>query len=238
MRRLIEFLSMISVIGLIAFFLWMRHNAVVTSTAALPSPKMQDATPGAAQNVHTQDDQPDYPEREQARDMVTIVSPLGDYMSRPHRDRDGEGASHDTDDPSTQPSDASGHVTGSRVGTGNPILHKTFLLAKAANLPFEISPHTAIPKLHGTYHSFLQHAGPGDGDGANIDFLVLNQQQYSDLIHQRPSDALFSADGAHDQEVNVTLPPTLNHPANYYLVFRNGSNAGKIGVEADFRVDF
>jgi hypothetical protein len=222
MRRRLEFLSMISVIGLVAFFLWTHHNAVATPVTALPSSDAQD------------DNQPHYPEQQQARDMVTIASPLADYMSRSRGDRGARAA----DDVGARPPDSSEHIAGSPVGTGNPILHKTFPLTKSADLPFEIPPHAATPKLHGTYHSFFQQAGPSDGDGADVDFLLLNQQQYSDLINQRPGDALFSAEGAHDQEVNVTLPPTLNQPVMYYLVFRNASNEGKVGVQADFRVDF
>jgi hypothetical protein len=226
MRRLLDLLSMISVIGLIGFFLWARHNAVATPASALPS--------AALQSDAQDDNQPHYPEQQQAREIVTIASPLADLMSRVR----GGKESSDADDSGSRSSDPSEHVTDSPIGTSNAILHKTFPLTKAANLPFEIPPHAATPKLHGTYHSFFQHAGPTDGDGADVEFLLLNQQQYSDFINQRPGDALFSADGAHDQEVNVTLPPTFNQPAKYYLVFRNGSNQGKIGVQADFRIDF
>jgi hypothetical protein len=227
MRRLLELLSMISVVGLIGFFLWARHNAVATPASALPS--------AVSSSTDAQDDnQPHYAEQQQAREIVTIASPLAELMSRVR----GGSQTSDADDSGSRPFDPSEHVTDSPVGTSNPILHKTFQVAKAANLPFEIPSHASTPKLHGTYHSFFQHAAPGDGDGADVEFLLMNQQQYSDFIDQRPGDALFSADGAHDQEVNVTLPPTLSQPVKYYLVFRNGSNAGKVGVQADFRVDF
>jgi len=67
----------------------------------------------------------------------------------------------------------------------------------------------------------------------------MNQQQYTDLLNKRPADALFSAEGAHDQEVNFTLPPTIDKPVKYYLVFENGSaGAAKVAVQADFRVDY
>jgi hypothetical protein len=223
MKRLLELLSIISVIGLAAFFLWTHHNAAATPVAAAPSPALQ----SDAQD----DNQPHYPEQQQAREIVTIVSPLADYMSRSH------GGAQDTND-SDSPQPVASHISGSPVGTSNPILHKTFPLAKAADLPFEIPAHAATPKLHGIYHSFFQHAGPSDGDGADVEFLLLNQQQYSNFINQRPSDDVFSAGGAHDQEVNVNLPPTFNQPVKYYIVFRNGSNAGKVAVQADFRVDF
>jgi hypothetical protein len=226
MRRLLDVLAMISVIGLIGFFLWARHSAVSAEAVTQPSP--------APQSGAQDDNQPHYPEQQQARGIVTIASPLADFISRVHGNQ-GNSEANDSGSSSPGPSE---HVTDSPVGTGNPILHKTFQVAKAANLPFEIPPHAAIPKLHGTYHSFFSHAGASDSDDANVEFLLMNQQQYSDFINQRPNDAVFSADGAHDQEVNVTLPPTLNQPVKYYLVFRNGSNAGKISVQADFRVDF
>jgi hypothetical protein len=230
MRRLLDLLAMVSVIGLIGFFLWARHSAVSTQAATLPS--------ATSQSDAQDDNQPQYPEQQQARGIVTIASPLAELMSRVRSGQETSNSETSNDDSGSRPSVSSEHVTDSPVGTGNPILHKTFQVAKAANLPFEIPPHAATPKLHGTYHAFFQHAAPSDSDGADIEFLLLNQQQYSDFINQRPGDALFSADEAHDQEVNITLPPTLNQPVKYYLVFRNGSSAGKIDVQADFRVDF
>jgi hypothetical protein len=43
---------------------------------------------------------------------------------------------------------------------------------------------------------------------------------------------------SHDQEVNFGLPASQNHPAKFYLVFRNNPSEGKKIVQADFTVDF
>ena len=78
-----------------------------------------------------------------------------------------------------------------------------------------------------------------DEASADVEFLLLNQQQFDTLLSGHESDAVFSADDAHNQEVNTYLPPTFAQPARYYPVFRNNSRAnGKKLVQADFRVDF
>ena len=80
--------------------------------------------------------------------------------------------------------------------------------------------------------------GPSD-DEANVDFLIVNADQYSDLVSDRPSEALFSVEAAHNQSVNVDLPASLDQPVKYYLVFRSAAGKGPAKVvEADFQVDF
>jgi hypothetical protein len=135
---------------------------------------------------------------------------------------------------------ASDHVGGSVVGTSNTILQKTFAVAGAMQLPFQVPAHAYNPQLHGTFRSFLQGGKPEmDADKANVEFLLLNDQEYNDLVSGHPSDAVFSAEDAHDQEVNANLPPTLDKPMTYHLVFRNSAHIGpKKLVQADFRMDY
>jgi len=130
------------------------------------------------------------------------------------------------------------HVAPSPVGTSQTVLHKTFSVKNSVTVPFEIPAHAATPRLHGTFESFINQAGVSD-DEANIDFLIVNAGQYADLAGNHPSEALFSADASHNQSVNLDLPPSLDQPAKYYLVFRNSAAKGpaKI-VKADFHVDF
>ena len=74
---------------------------------------------------------------------------------------------------------------------------------------------------------------------SDIEFLVVTDEEYRNLLGGKPSDAIFSADAAHDQEVNVNLPPTLDKPVTYHLVFRNDvRGAQKKVVQADFRIDY
>jgi hypothetical protein len=131
-------------------------------------------------------------------------------------------------------------VARSPANTSQQILHKTFAVSGTVKFPFEIPAHAAIPHLRGTYRSFVKDLGvPANGDIANVDFLILNEDQYADFVGGRSGEALFSADASHDQDVNVSLPPSQDQPRKYYLVFRNSSGgAAKKLVQADFTVDF
>lgn len=127
----------------------------------------------------------------------------------------------------------------SLAGTSQTILQKTFTLNSSTTFPFEIPAHAMQPHLHGIFESALGQAhGPSD-DRANVECLILNQEQEDALQANRASDALFSADPSHNQAVNLDLPPSMNQPVKYYLVFRNpdGVKTSK-AVNANFRVDF
>jgi hypothetical protein len=138
------------------------------------------------------------------------------------------------------PPAAKAKLPDSPVGTNQTVLRKTFGVTSAVTMAFEVPPHAALAKLRGTYHSFVQTAGAQAGDDeGNVEFLLLNEEQHSDLQNGRPSEAVFSVEGGHDQEVNVILPPTVDQPAKYWLLFRKGPGAqGKQVVQADFRIDF
>jgi hypothetical protein len=120
------------------------------------------------------------------------------------------------------------------------ILHKTFSVTASASFPFEIPARTAMPHLHGNYKSFVkQISADANDDSANVDFLILKEDQYADFMHGHTGEALFSAEASHDQDVDFSLPASQDQPQKYYLVFRNspGGPAKKI-VQADFTVDF
>jgi hypothetical protein len=136
----------------------------------------------------------------------------------------------------TVPSDM---VTHQNTATTLPVLAKTFTLKSSETFPFEIPAHSSQPHLHGIFQTFAGQAhGPSD-DSANVDFVILNEEQRSEADADRPSEALFSVEASHNQSVNFDLPPSINQPVKYYLVFRNaqGSKSNKV-VEANFRVDF
>jgi len=167
--------------------------------------------------------------------MVTLTGPLADYMAQQEQPK----ADADYRPAAPRPFNPADRVGDSPVGTSTPILKKTFTVSKAVDLPFEIPAHAASPQLRGTYRSFIQRGGTRSSDEADVEFLLMNQKQYEDLLNGHPADAQFSAEGAHNQEVNTIMPPTLDQPVKYYLVFRNDSNGpGKVFVQADFRVDF
>lgn len=134
----------------------------------------------------------------------------------------------------------SDHIAESPVGTSSAIVKKTFAVSAPAKFSFEIPAHAASPQLHGTFRSFVRQAGnqPSDED-ADVDLLLMNSEQYADFLRGQPADTVYSVDSSHDQDVTFGLPATLDHPAKYYLVFRNSSStAAKKVVQADFQVDF
>jgi hypothetical protein len=130
-------------------------------------------------------------------------------------------------------------VAPSPVGTSQTILHKTFSVKSSVTFPFDIPPHAVKPHLHGIFESFVREVHGASDDEANVDFLIVNADQYADLTSNRPSEALFSVEASHNQSVNVDLPASLDQPVKYYLVFRSASAKGPAKVvEADFHVDF
>jgi hypothetical protein len=134
---------------------------------------------------------------------------------------------------------ASKPVALSIVGTSQTVLQKTFNLKVSATFPFEIPAHAVRPHLHGIFESFAGQIHGASDDTANIDFLILSQEQQADSASNRASEAMFSVEASHNQAVNFDLPPSLDQPVKYYLVFRNlGGSKGSKVVEASFRVDF
>jgi hypothetical protein len=163
---------------------------------------------------------------------VTLVGPLSTYMSK-----QGPVAVETVQAVEYKPTTAD-RVGGSVAGTSMPILHDKFHVSVIVDLPFNVPPHAAMPQLHGTFRSFLPASAKPTGDtDADVEFHLLNDQQYSNFLNAKPSEALFSADATHDEEVNASLPPSLNKPVTYHMVFVNESRKKKV-VQADFRLDF
>ncbi len=233
MKQLFGLLTGVCVTILAGAVLWNLRTKVTIPGGTGPAPAAATATSRTA---------PSHIESEteaQAGEMVTLTGPLAGYISsQPQAKADGQSASDASDAPSSErPLNPADRVGDSPVGTSRPLLKKTFTVAKAVDLPFEIPPHAANPQLKGTYHSFIQRGGTRDE--ADVEFLLMNQKQYEDLLAGHPADAQFSAEGSHNQEVNTNMPPTLDQPVKYYLVFRNDARGvAKVSVQADFRVDF
>lgn len=203
----------IAVLGVL--FAW-THLGRVANRVAVPAPAEQ------------------YAEAELANQLVTVTGPMADHMvgQKP--------TAVETAPPVLHEVTALDRVGNSPALTGGPILHKTLGLTRAANLPFEIPARAASPKLRGTYQAFVRKSGTQPSEqAAEVELLLLNEQQYADFLSGHLVDALLSAGSAHEQEVDFSLPPTFDQSAKYYLVFRSGSPAAqeKI-VQADFRIDF
>jgi hypothetical protein len=197
-------------------------------------PLVAPAQPQVAEN-------PSYVEAQEGQKTVAFTGPLADYMSRQMGSPEAQAAKQvETLQVGPAKPSESDHVGGSVVGTSMPILQTTFRVRGAVQVPFEVPAHAASPRLKGSYQSFLKMAGAQNDDtGAEIGFLVLNDQQFGDFLKGRAGEAAFSADDARQQEVNTGLPPTMNQAQQYHLIFLNNSKGKeKRFVQADFRIEF
>jgi hypothetical protein len=239
MNRLLGRLVAICVLGLVGLGAWSYRHHVANALAARSTPVVEQPLPM-------------YAEAREAQHVVEVSGPLADYV----RQKAAKGGTTQQDETqaiptstkSTAPTStapaiapvslrdtASGPDAESPVGTSNAILHQTFRVAGVVNRPFEVPARAANPQLKGSYRS---SAALGSGD-ADVEFMVLNERQYGDFLEGHGGEAVFSADDAQAQEVNLSLPPTYDRPAKYYLVFRDNSKTpGKKVVKADFRIDF
>ncbi|HVN18324.1 MAG TPA: hypothetical protein VMU05_06105 [Dongiaceae bacterium] len=173
-----------------------------------------------------------YAEAQDAKQTVTLAGPVANFLNRK------DGSKIEVVRTSEHKTVASDHVGGSVVGTSMTVLKDKFRVSGTMDLPFEVPAHAATPQFHGTFSSFVQAGKPTSDADSDVDFRLLTDEEFSNFVDQRPSEALFSADATHNQEVNVNLPPTLTKPATYHMVFMNNSRKTKKVVEADFRIDF
>jgi len=173
-----------------------------------------------------------YAEAKQAAQAVKFVGPLAEYMANQEKPTP---AAEEVETVTWTPT-ASDHVGGSVVGSTAPILRKSFTVRSAVQIAFQVPAHAASPRLRGTFQSSAISAAGAD---APVEVLVLSDDQYSEFVNRRAGHAIFMADDAPAADINARLPPTLNQPARYHLIFRNNSPAqGKRFVKADFRMEF
>jgi hypothetical protein len=210
---------------LMSAMLWMRVRSDTDSIELVTGPEEKQAREAGRKYEDAQD----------AQQPVTFAGPMANYMKH----QDAESKVPDIESLEYEPT-ASDHVGGSVVGTSTTILQKTFGVTSTVQLPFAVPAHAYGPQLHGAFRSYLQggklESNPSKSD---VEFLVLNDEEYTDLVNGHPSDAIFSCDATHDQEVNANLPPTLDQPVTYHLVFRNNTRGTqKKLVQAEFRIDY
>ena len=219
MRTLFGFLVISFVLILTGSFVWTH---VRRSADKMSLPVQTEAT----------STEPQYAEAQNAQKMVTVTGPLADYMAG----QDGQKV--ETLQLAPYKAVPSDHVGGSVVGSSTPLLHQTFGIRNAVDLPFEVPAHATNPQLRGTYSSASKRAASKKaGDG--VDLLLLNEKQFSDFLNGHAGEATFSAEDASEQEVNANLPPTFGQPQKYHLIFRNASReTGNKVVQADFRIDY
>ena len=128
-----------------------------------------------------------------------------------------------------------------RVNTSNfqpnNFLHKTFPVRTFTSFSVEVPPHIAVPRIHGTFTSFINQGGGRQSDeSTNVSFLLMSEEQYGEYAKgNRQATALYTVESSHSQEVEYLLPPTKADPMKYYVTFVNlpTGKSSKV-VEADF----
>jgi hypothetical protein len=148
-------------------------------------------------------------------------------------------------EPETQDSPDQGasvdHVVLSKAPPPNNFLHKTFAIKTSEDFPFQVPSHSVKPTLHGSFVSFAKNKS-GDllsNETANVDLLILNDQEFDDFSHSKQGSATYTVDPSHSQTVTYTLHPTVSDAENYHLVFRNSAGGARSKlVKADFTVSF
>jgi len=142
--------------------------------------------------------------------------------------------------PARETSDSLNHVP-KNVKPIN-FLHETFTLKTSAHFAVEVPPHTAIPRIHGTFQSFVPRPGDDDlsDDTTDVQFLLMDPEQFSDHSRgQGGGTALYTVESTHDHEVEYVLPPTRDTSAKYYVVFVNAPGGAPVKfVTADFSLSF
>jgi hypothetical protein len=190
----------------------------------------------AAAEEEASEPEPTTSEAKQSEGFVKFAGPLAKYVTG----NKFSGQDSDDDPPHPRKLYKQDHIEESPVGTTSHIVHKTFPIARMVHVPFEIPPHAATPRFHGTFSSFSQQGGtPTNDESANVDLLLMNEEQYAAFTAGKDPDVLLIADTSHYQDINFDLSPSRDQPVKYHLVFRNtpGGAAKKL-VQADFSVDF
>lgn len=121
-------------------------------------------------------------------------------------------------------------------------LHKTFTVKKYAQFLVEVPPHTVIPRIHGTFQSFVPQTGDDNlsDDSTDVSFLLMKPAQLAEYARGNGGGtALYTVEPTHDHEVEFVLPPTNDAPERYYVVFVNEPGGRPVkSVTADFSLSF
>jgi hypothetical protein len=128
--------------------------------------------------------------------------------------------------------------------TANPpknFLHQTFEVLGYKAFEVEVPSHSARPRLHGTFQSFVKNdtGSMVSNESANLDLVLLNEEEFAEFRKGKQGTATYTLDPAYDQMVDCALASTLDQPRTYYLVFRNPPGGPKSKfVKADFTASF
>lgn len=121
------------------------------------------------------------------------------------------------------------------------LVHKVFSVNKYTQFAFVVPPHQGHARVHGDFQSFTKREAPDSTSDktADVDLMLLNDQEFNDFQHGQMESATRELDPAHNQMVDWSVPPSYDEPQQYHLVFSNSDGTtGPKFVKADFTVSF
>jgi len=121
------------------------------------------------------------------------------------------------------------------------IVQKTFSVQKYESFEVTIPAHCLHPRLHGNFKSFRygEQGNRTSDEAANVDVLLLDEQQLKDFTNGPGEETTRSAQNTHDQQINWALPASFDNPRRFYLIFNNASGKPKNKiVDADLTLSF
>lgn len=121
-----------------------------------------------------------------------------------------------------------GHVEAS----GPQHWHTTFRLKTYRYFRLYVPPHATSPRLQGTFAAYSAESKNAE----SADFLVLDDNQLHDFVHQGGGDAIFSHESSRGV-IDLQLSPTILDAKDYYLVFSSPDRRPRI-VVADLMATF
>jgi hypothetical protein len=157
----------------------------------------------------------------------------------------------------TQPADAQANaapvpeVSAPRSSAGidhvrNPLpdstarVHQRFAVETYRGFLFVVPPRTIHPELHGSFRSsVVGHGSVFTGRRANIQVLLLNQQEFDNFAHGHEGTSSFTDDPSDSGRIDWNLASPMFEAQNYYLIFRNSPDASsRKMIDADFTLSF
>jgi hypothetical protein len=121
------------------------------------------------------------------------------------------------------------------------VVQKTFSVQKYQSFELTIPEHCLHPRLHGDFKTFHygEQGNRANDDAANVDLLLLDEQQFNDFIHGPGEETTRSAQNTHDQVIDWALPATFGNPRKFFLVFNNATGKPKIKIiDANLTLSF
>jgi len=140
-----------------------------------------------------------------------------------------------------KPDEAPTPMVQSVVPPDQHVVQKTFPVQKYESFEMTIPPHCLHPRLHGSFKSF--HFGEQGNrlsdEAANVDALLLDEQQFTYFAKGPLDETTRSAQNTHDQQIDWALPSSFDNPRKFYLIFNNATGKPKTKmVDADLTLSF